>query len=250
MAHLFALHEQYLPIPVAGMMLSGILSDTLNLKSPTTTSWDERMVSMLVQFTGLDDVNMFAASQFRAKSRELSHMSPYALVHGDSKLFQFDSSDGRETYKIGYSVIETTDAEASLQRGDELISELKIAREERDLTAMLLAIVDIVNMNSILLISGVVEESLATAAYGETMNLENHCMALPNRVSRKKDFIPPLARAIQRDGWAPPRVLCSEKKRSSIVMSYSDFANGQPVRILDEDKNEPTNKTGEISINK
>lgn len=230
------------------MMLSGILSDTLNLKSPTTTSWDERMVTMLVQFTGLQDVNMFAASLFRAKSREIASMSPYALVHGDMKLFQFDSSlDSNTTFTIGYSVIETTDADAALERGDELISELKLAREDGDLTAMLLAIVDIVHLNSILLISGVVEESLATAAYGQVMNLQQHIMSLPGKVSRKKDFIPPLARAIQQDGWVPPRVLDGKKRRSSIVMSYKDFANGQPIRILDEDNEDtaPTGKDGE-----
>ena len=94
----------------------------------------------------------------------------------------------RETYTIGYSVIETTDAEAALERGDELISELKMAREDGDLTAMLLAIVDIVHLNSILLISGVVEESLATAAYGQAMNLEQHCMALPGKSVAEKGF--------------------------------------------------------------
>ena len=39
--------EKFLPKPIAGMLLSAILSDTLNLRSPTTTAWDERIVAML-----------------------------------------------------------------------------------------------------------------------------------------------------------------------------------------------------------
>lgn len=219
------------------MLLSAILSDTLNLRSPTTTNWDKRMVTMLVQYTELEDVNMFAASQFRAKSRELLSMSPYALVHGDMKLFKFDSSIEGQVYSVGYSVIETTDAESSLARAEELIAEMKNAREEGNLTAMLLAIVDIVNLKSELLLCGIVEESLAVTAYGGNPDYDDkHTLSLPGLVSRKKDFIPPLARAIKVDEWTPPEVHPLCRRKSLIVMSYTDFVNGQPVRVYDEDE--------------
>lgn len=230
-----------MPRHVAGIMLAGILSDTLNLQSPTTTSWDKRMVTMLVQLTGLDDVNMYAASQFRAKSRQLLKMSPYALVHGDMKQFKFNSSSSEEeVYSIGYSVIETTDAASSLARAEELLEEMKHARDDMNLTAMLLAIVDIVHLSSKLLICGIVEESLAVAAYGGEIDLEHHTLTLPGKVSRKKDFIPPIARVIQQDGWTPPRVLGKNGRRrsSTIVMSYKDFANGQPIRVMNDDDDE------------
>lgn len=235
-AHSFALREKYLPLNVAGLLLAAILSDTLNLRSPTTTSWDKRMVTMLVQYTQLEDVNMYAAMQFRAKSHELLTMSPYALIHGDMKLFKFHSTIDETIYSIGYSVIETTDAESSLNRAEELICEMKHARQDGSLTAMLLAIVDIVNLESELLLCGPVEESLAVTAYGGTVNEERHSMSLPGKVSRKKDFIPPLAHAIQEESWSPPAVGNSLSRRKSvIVMSYKDFANGQPVRVLDND---------------
>ena len=107
-AHSYAVQEKYLPKPIAGMLLSAILSDTLNLKSPTTTAWDERIVAMLVQYLEEKDVNELAARQFRAKSQSLSLMTPYALVNGDMKQFKFSSLN--ETYEVAYSVIETTDA--------------------------------------------------------------------------------------------------------------------------------------------
>ena len=49
-AHNYAVQERFLPKNIAGMLLSAVLSDTLNLKSPTTTAWDERIVAMLVQY--------------------------------------------------------------------------------------------------------------------------------------------------------------------------------------------------------
>lgn len=49
-AHNFAVQQRFLPKRIAGMLLSAVLSDTLNLRSPTTTPWDERVVAMLVQY--------------------------------------------------------------------------------------------------------------------------------------------------------------------------------------------------------
>jgi hypothetical protein len=68
--------------------LQAILSDTLNLRSPTTTEWDRKVVSMLVQYTGVADVNLLCAQQFKSKSRTLATMSAYALCEGDLKQVQ------------------------------------------------------------------------------------------------------------------------------------------------------------------
>ena len=238
LAHSFAVHEKHLPKSVAGVLLAAILSDTLNLKSPTTTKWDERMVSMLVQYIDPDfDVNMYAASQFRAKSRELAMMTPYQLVNGDTKIFRFsDSDDETEVYTVAYGVIETTDAESSLARVDELIPEMRESRKEGNLTCMLLAVVDIVGMTSVLFIAGPTEASLAVAAYGGGVEHDGKSLALTGLVSRKKDFIPPLTRAF-KDGWKPPNKAMEDvslRRSSRIVMDYSGFAPGRLERVFDD----------------
>jgi inorganic pyrophosphatase/exopolyphosphatase len=237
-AHSYALQGTFLPRKTAGMLLSAILSDTLNLRSPTTTEWDKRMVTMLVQYVGLEDVNMFAAAQFRAKSRELTLMSPYALVNGDMKTFKFKNNKGE--YCIGYSVVETTDAEASLDRAEEIIAEMQFVRAERELTAMLLAIVDIVNLRSELLVCGPVEASLAIDAYGG--DLRENVLELPGMVSRKMDFVPPITRVVC-DGWTPPKgepmrqhLDSQSSTHSVIIMDYNNFPQGQPVRVLSNDR--------------
>lgn len=58
--------------PIAGMLLSGILSDTLNLKSPTTTEPDRIMVATLARLAGVEDINKLANMQFKAKGAAVS----------------------------------------------------------------------------------------------------------------------------------------------------------------------------------
>ena len=70
---------------------------------------------------------------------------------------QFSSPDGA-THSVAYAVVETTDAEASLARADEIIPEMrafKLANATVD--ACLLAVVDIVNLTSTLLVCGRIE---------------------------------------------------------------------------------------------
>jgi len=237
LAHSFAVHEKPLPKSVAGILLAAILSDTLNLRSPTTTSWDKRMVSMLVQYIDPElDVNEYAAAQFRAKSHELSMMTPYQLVNGDTKRFRFnDAEDEDKVYTVAYGVIETTDAASSLARMDELIPEMKECRKEGDLTAMFLAVVDIVNMTSVLFIAGEKEASLAVAAYGGSLENDGKSLALTGLVSRKKDFIPALTQAFKK-GWKPPKYVHQESLRraSHIEMDFSMFPSGRLLRVFDE----------------
>lgn len=238
LAHSFAVHEKALPKGIAGLLLSAILSDTLNLRSPTTTKWDERMVSMLVQYIDPElDVNMYAAAQFRAKSREIALMTPYQLVNGDTKIFRFnDAAHEDKVYTVAYGVIETTDAPTSLARVNELIPEMCECRREGKLTAMLLAVVDIVNMTSVLIIAGEVEASLAVAAYGGAVENDGTTLALTGLVSRKKDFIPALTRAF-KTGWSPPSAKENRpcRKSSHIVMNYDGFAPGRLERVFDDE---------------
>ena len=196
------------------MLLSAILSDTLNLRSPTTTAWDERIVAMLVQYLKVKDVNELAARQFRAKSHSLSPMDPYALVNGDVKRFKSNGGPGGdETHTVAYSVVETTDA-ASLARVDELLPEMRAVKTaDPGVTAVLLAVVDIVALDSTLLVCGRAEGSLAVAAYGGELESDGTILKLPGLVSRKKDFVPALTKAV-KEGWTPPRTSWPNTRRA------------------------------------
>ncbi len=52
-AHTFLTLRRRPKTSTAGMLLCAILSDTLNLQSPTTTEWDRLMVAVLVQVSSM-----------------------------------------------------------------------------------------------------------------------------------------------------------------------------------------------------
>lgn len=74
------------------MLLCAILSDTLNLKGPTTTDWDRMMVAVLCEIAEVNDIQLLASQQFKAKSKELAGMSAIDLCNGDQKEFSFKTA--------------------------------------------------------------------------------------------------------------------------------------------------------------
>ena len=106
-AHSFVMLKKPLPKPIAGMLLCAILSDTLNMRSPTTTAWDRKVVSMLVQYTQVPDVNQLCAQQFKAKSRSLAALDAHSLCVGDVKQFKL-GKDGAIVRVVGGHPFEQT----------------------------------------------------------------------------------------------------------------------------------------------
>lgn len=200
-AHSYLIRKLRLPRPIAGILLCAILSDTLNLQSPTTTDWDKLVVTILAELAEIEDINELAKRQFHAKSKELKNLSAYSLVHGDQKSFSFDRPGGFAG-ELGFAVIETTDDEAILARVDELVEEMQASKKESSLTLLYVAIVNIVKLHSNLLLCGPAETSLSKEAFPDGVILSDNdtVMNLGSRVSRKKEFIPALASAIDQ-GW-------------------------------------------------
>lgn len=78
--HMFISQNRAMKRQTAGLLLSGILSDTLNLCSPTTTNTDRLMVTILARLADVRDVNSYALQMFRAKSKDLLTVSAHMLV--------------------------------------------------------------------------------------------------------------------------------------------------------------------------
>ena len=196
-AHSFIMWRRELPIPVAGLLLCAILSDTLNLQSPTTTAWDRKMVAVLAAYTEIKNIDELASKQFAAKSASLSMLSAQDLVAGDLKSFKFPGG------AVGVAVVETTDPDAIAARKAELIDELRATKLQRGLLCIFLAIVDIVKLKSTLLLCGPRERSLASAAFSDAKDLDSDAADLGSRVSRKKDYIPAITTTMN-SGWECP----------------------------------------------
>src|SRR5699024_2561827 len=102
------------PRSIKGIMLTCILSDTLEFRSPTTTPHDRWVAEKLAKDLDLS-IPVFATEMFRAKS-DVSAFAEDALLRMDSKEYELGGK------QIRISVLETTAPEVVLARKDELMA--------------------------------------------------------------------------------------------------------------------------------
>ncbi|WP_415919667.1 manganese-dependent inorganic pyrophosphatase [Tateyamaria sp. SN6-1] len=167
---------------VKGAMLSCILSDTLEFRSPTTTQEDKAIAYSLAEDLGID-MSAYAAQMFEAKS-DVSAFSDAELLRMDSKEYEVDGTQFR------VSVLETTAPKMVLDRKDSLMASMVDVAKEDGADEVLLFVVDILNEEATMLIpndrvKGVAEKSFDATVSGDTV-------VLPGVMSRKKQIIPNL----------------------------------------------------------
>jgi manganese-dependent inorganic pyrophosphatase len=186
---------------VAGILLSGILSDTLVFKSPTTTPRDHDAALWLANqvFAGVEvDCAHDAAEQAEQKmlgygdallqaGADISGRSAQDMVQADFKLFESGP------VKFGVSQVEVTSFMAIKDRLDDIRSALRAFHEQRGLNFAALMITDIVANNSLLVCAG-------EARYFERLpfsRIGDGVWDMPGVVSRKKQLLPILLGLLQ-----------------------------------------------------
>lgn len=171
---------------VAGLMLAGLLSDTVLLKSPTTTVLDRELLNWLAPIAGLDPVD-FGQQMFRSGSALAEYPTTEALLMADFK--EYVAGDRR----FGVSQVEVV-SYAEFQERSELLSEgLELLRRQRGLDLVGLLVSDIVDQNSQFLVCG--DSGLIGAiAYPQ---LATGLFELKGVLSRKKQLVPHLLRAFR-----------------------------------------------------
>lgn len=174
------------PTPsIALCMASGIISDTLNLHSPTTTDVDRDILKWLSGFANVD-LEQFAKEFFEVGSA-LRSQSAGAVVREDCKEFV----DRGQRFSI--SQIEEIGFELFWERSGELHEALVELARERKLDFSLLLVTDIISNGSLLLMS-------SEPAFWEEINfpcLERHLYKLDGVVSRKKQLLPLVSKLLQ-----------------------------------------------------
>ncbi len=176
-------HANSLPKEIAGLILSCILSDTLEFRSPTTTPHDKDIAEKLAAELGVQ-ISDYASAMFEAKS-DISSFTDSGLVKLDSKKFDV----GDKNFRV--SVVETTSPETVLARKDGIIAAIKeIVAEETDVDDVLFFIVDILNEEATVLTYNDLCKQIITASFGVTVTSDTE--VLPGIVSRKKQILPAL----------------------------------------------------------
>ncbi|MCP5085646.1 MAG: manganese-dependent inorganic pyrophosphatase [Rhodobacteraceae bacterium] len=171
------------PEAIKGVMLSCILSDTLEFRSPTTTDADVTRAKSLADELGID-ISSYAAEMFAAKS-DVSAFSDAELLRMDSKKYEVAGKNFR------VSVLETTSPATVLDRKASLMQTMGPVAEEDGVDQVLLFVVDILKEESTLLIPNDLVKTVAEKSFGATAGGDS--VVLPGVVSRKKQIIPQLA---------------------------------------------------------
>jgi manganese-dependent inorganic pyrophosphatase len=136
--------EQRVQAPdwVLGLMLSGIISDTLMLQSPTTTRLDVETVGLINQVLKMN-LEDFSHEMFMAASQQMSD-NPAEMLSQDYKEFLCDLG------RFGVSQVFTLDYEGVLKNQKALLAALKAKTQNRDLVMSILMVTDISKRGSYL----------------------------------------------------------------------------------------------------
>ena len=180
-------HEAGVPIPreVAGLLLAGLLYDTLILRSPTCTARDERVATELATIAGVD-IEEFGHAIFTAAATDLNERPAEALITSDFKEFTVGDA------KIAIGTVETASPTTIEKRTQELLTAMQRISLDRGYTAFLFMIVDIIEMRCRLLAYG--GEAAAAEVLGVPLEADGHSMVVEGLVSRKKQLVPLLPR--------------------------------------------------------
>ena len=170
------------PAFVKGAMLTCILSDTLEFRSPTTTAHDKAVAEKLAAQLGVD-IPEYAAEMFAAKS-DVSAFGDDALLRMDSKEYELGGK------QLRVSVLETTAPAVLLERKDALIAAMPAVAAADGADEVLLFIVDILREEATLLVPNDTVKAIAEASFG--LPVSGDSVVLPGIMSRKKQIIPAL----------------------------------------------------------
>lgn len=185
---LFKENNISIPKNIAGLMLSGILSDTLILSSPTTTEIDKQAVSELSKIAGVDykeyGLNMLkAGSSLKGKTKE-------EVLYTDYKTYPVGDQ------KIGLGQLSTTNPDEILNCKDEYVALLNEVAEGNDYYLVALFITDIINNGSYVLYSSRAEDILRKVYKNKDLTQGTFLNGI---VSRKKQILPGIMLEMEQD---------------------------------------------------
>jgi manganese-dependent inorganic pyrophosphatase len=167
-----------IPADVAGLLLAGLISDTLNLTSPTATPTDKRILGILACISKQDPGRL--AEEIFSVGSPLLTMSVEDVISADCKEYQ---EDGK---RFTVSQIEELSFSHFTEKQAGLIEGLEQQCRRRGLCLAALLVTDVNTQNSLLLACGAPEylQRITFPARGP------HIWELAGVVSRKKQLLP------------------------------------------------------------
>ncbi|HGD3712239.1 TPA: manganese-dependent inorganic pyrophosphatase [Streptococcus agalactiae] len=169
------------PKELAGLLLSGLISDTLLLKSPTTHASDIPVAKELAELAGVN-LEEYGLEMLKAGTN-LSSKTAAELIDIDAKTFELNGE------AVRVAQVNTVDINDILARQEEIEVAIQEAIVTEGYSDFVLMITDIVNSNSEILALG---SNMAKVEAAFEFTLENNHAFLAEAVSRKKQVVPQL----------------------------------------------------------
>lgn len=171
----------------AGLMASGLISDTLLLKSPTTTDDDRKIFADLQKIAGVD-LKEYGLKMLKAGTN-LSAKTDQQLIDSDAKSFDMNGKNVR------IAQINTVDLDDIYARQDGITKAMQQEKDAKGYDLFLVFATDILNSNSVGLAVG--DTAKVEAAFGKKFDADDR-LDLAGVVSRKKQVVPPLTAAFEK----------------------------------------------------
>ncbi|MBA3533654.1 MAG: putative manganese-dependent inorganic diphosphatase [Ardenticatenales bacterium] len=169
------------PREMAGLMVAALLSDTMLLKSPTTTPEDVSVIKQLGEILGTDPLT-FGREMYLAKF-DMARLSPDAIACTDLKSFMLGSAN------VAIGQLEVADKATVLQRKAEILEAMARHQSSQGYDLQLLMVTDILSEGTELLAVG--RTRIVERAFN--VSLQDSSVYLPGVLSRKQQVVPPLS---------------------------------------------------------
>lgn len=170
-----------IPVQLAGLMLSAIISDTLLLKSPTTTEEDKIAVKTLAEIADID-YEKYGIEMLKAGTN-VSAKSDQELIDQDAKSF---TMGGKSVRIDQINVVEFSEID---KRQDDIKTAMKAEAADKSYDLFLVLITNVLNSDSKMIVVG---EPTSAVEKAFNSKLADDTLSLPGVVSRKKQVVPPL----------------------------------------------------------
>ncbi|CAJ1179513.1 manganese-dependent inorganic pyrophosphatase [Companilactobacillus paralimentarius DSM 13238 = JCM 10415] len=171
------------PAKIAALMASSIISDTLLLKSPTTTDEDRAALKSLAKTAGID-YESYGLEMLKAGTN-LDSKSTQELIDMDAKSFDMKGNSVR------IAQVNTVDIDDTLKREADFVKDIKAESADKGYNLFVLLITNILTSDTTGIIIG---DDSAIKTFEEALNtkVSDNKASLPGVVSRKKQVVPPL----------------------------------------------------------
>lgn len=177
-------YKQEIPKHVALLLLSGIISDTVFLRSPTTTDDDHRALGDVSKIAGVDPQKH--ADFMFAQIEAIRHRDPSEVVLSDFKEYE------QNRVMIGIGQVELVTLEDIPAMLESFRMALSHIAAERKLEWTLLLVTDVMRQESLLITNG----NSVYESHFVYEQKDNSCYFLPGVLSRKKQLLPELFRVL------------------------------------------------------